>query len=170
MRCWGLCLTMLLADLLSGSELSVRLDQAVQSIPEGGLAGLAVYDMSQGRWMYLAGSNDLLSLASTTKLLTTIAAYHILGSAYQFDTRVVGIGAVIGGTLPALGIIGGGDPCLDGHFYEDRPDQVFRAWAAELKRKGVQRISGDLIIDTSLCAGPIRPATYPQDAENLERW
>jgi D-alanyl-D-alanine carboxypeptidase/D-alanyl-D-alanine-endopeptidase (penicillin-binding protein 4) len=67
-------------------------------------------------------------------------------------------------------VIGGGDPCLDGHFTDDEPDRVFVGWAEALKRQGISAIDGDLVIDGRLFSGPIRPGTYPQDQENLQRW
>ncbi len=149
--------------------MSLRLDKAVQSIPEGGRVGLAVYDLTDNRWLYLCSSGELLSLASTTKLLSTVAAYHFLGPTYQFSTRVLALGPVSQGSIPGLGVIGGGDPCLDTHFYP-QPETPFRQWAARLRQLGISRIHGDVLIDNRLFSGPIRPASYPQDAENLQRW
>jgi D-alanyl-D-alanine carboxypeptidase/D-alanyl-D-alanine-endopeptidase (penicillin-binding protein 4) len=167
----GLALCVLLAAApLPGSELSTRLDKALQTIPEGGQAGVAVYDLATDTWLYLSGSNDPLALASTTKLLTTVAAYDQLGPQYEFSTRVVALGAPHDGVLPALGVIGGGDPCFDEHFYDDDPDKPFLEWAARLHQLGIARIDGDIVIDARRFSGPIRPATYPQDAENQERW
>ncbi len=153
-----------------GSDLSVRLDKALQSIPEGGEAGVAVYDLGADSWLYLSNSSQPLSLASTTKLLVSAAAYHELGPRFQFITRMAALGPLKAGSLPGIGIVGGGDPCFDGHFYDDDPDQAFLQWANHCKDIGVTRIDGDVVVDNHLFAGPIRPATYPQDAENLQRW
>ena len=79
------------------------------------------------------------------------------------------IGA-LGPRLSGLGIVGGGDPCLDGHFSDDEPDRFFTDWAQKLRRQGVQAIDGDLVIDNRLFSGPDKPITYPQDQENQQRW
>ena len=74
------------------------------------------------------------------------------------------------GGVPGLGIIGGGDPCLDGHFTDDEPERIFAGWADTLRKQGVGRIDGDIVIDGRLFGGPIRPTTYPQDQDNQQRW
>jgi len=171
MRALGWCLlVVLLSPLASASELSTRLDQAIQAIPGGGLSGIAVYDMSLGKWLYLTSSNQPMSLASTTKLLTTVATYHYLGAGYEFSTKVLSLGPLQAGAIPGLAVIGGGDPCLDEHFYSPQPEAVFEEWAAQLRRFGINRIAGDIVIDDTLFAGPIRPSTYPQDADNQQHW
>jgi D-alanyl-D-alanine carboxypeptidase/D-alanyl-D-alanine-endopeptidase (penicillin-binding protein 4) len=170
LRCANSLLLAGLCGLAGASELSIRLDKALSSIPEGGQSGVAVYDFGSDTWLYLAGSNDPLALASTTKLLTTVAAYHFLGPQFQFVTRVVALGQPQNGSVPGIGVIGGGDPCFDEHFYEDDPEAPFAQWAKHLKEIGVTRVDGDVVVDGRLFSGPIRPATYPQDAENQQRW
>jgi D-alanyl-D-alanine carboxypeptidase/D-alanyl-D-alanine-endopeptidase (penicillin-binding protein 4) len=148
------------------------LDNLLAAVPAGGAAGVAMAELDQRQWVVRRGADQPLSLASTTKLITTAAALIGLGTDYRFRTRLVGLGPLAAdGTLPGLGVIGGGSPCFDEHFAEGRdPDNVLRGFAAELKRQGVRRIAGDLVIDARLFSGPIRPATWPDDQANLQRW
>src|SRR5205085_10989363 len=70
----------------------------------------------------------------TTLFRSTVASYEELGTQFQFATRVMGLGPLVDGVLPGIGIIGGGDPCLDGHFFDDEPEQAFRQWADHFHR------------------------------------
>jgi serine-type D-Ala-D-Ala carboxypeptidase/endopeptidase (penicillin-binding protein 4) len=158
--------------LVRGADVGASVDALLATIPNGGIAGVAMAELDARRWVIQRNADRPLSLASTTKLVTSAAALLGLGADYRFRTRLVGLGALGGdGTLPGLGVIGGGSPCFDEHFAEDRdPDNVFRGFAAELKKQGVKRIAGDLVIDARLFNGPIRPATWPDDQSNLQRW
>lgn len=169
----------LLATLILGcftqaraGDVGTGVDALLAGIPAGGVAGVAMAQLDQRQWVVRRNAEQPLSLASTTKLITTAAALIGLGPDYQFHTRLVGLGPLApDGALPGLGVIGGGDPCFDEHFAAGRdPDNVLRGFASELKRQGVVRISGDLVIDTRLFSGPIRPATWPADQANQQRW
>lgn len=158
------------AQVRAGDAVSV--DTLLASVPAGGVAGVAMAELDQRQWVVRRNADQSLSLASTTKLVTTAATLIGLGADYKFRTRLVGLGPLApDGALPGLGVIGGGSPCFDEHFAEGRdPDNVLRGFAAELKRQGVRRITGDLVIDTRLFSGPIRPDTWPADQANLQRW
>ncbi|MBA3698638.1 MAG: D-alanyl-D-alanine carboxypeptidase/D-alanyl-D-alanine-endopeptidase [Planctomycetes bacterium] len=153
-------------------EAATTIEALLATVPPGGMAGVAMAQLDQRQWVVRRNADQPLSLASTTKLVTTAATLIGLGADYQFRTRLVGLGPLSSdGTLPGLGVIGGGSPCFDEHFAQGRdPDNVLRGFAAELKRQGVQRIGGDLVIDARLFSGPIRPATWPDDQANLQRW
>ncbi len=169
----------LLATLLLGSfvptwagEAGANIDALLAGVPAGGVAGVALAELDQRQWVVRRNADQSLSLASTTKLITTAATLIGLGADYKFRTRLIGLGPLgADGALPGLGVIGGGDPCFDEHFAAGRDaDSVLRGFAAELKRQGVQRITGDLVIDARLFSGPIRPDTWPADQTNLQRW
>ena len=156
---------------VQASELQDRLDTLLSQLPAGSRAGVVLQDTTDHHLLYHAGADQPLSLASTTKLLVATAALLQLGVDYQFSTRLIGLGAIQDGVLPGLGVIGGGSPCLDEHFATGGdPEHVFSEWAALLRQHGVTSIAGDVVIDNHLFSGPIRPATYPADAENQQRW
>ena len=159
-----------LAGSLSAAALEERLAGAFAQVPRGGEAAVAVWDCRAGRWAAVAGDPGALRLASTTKLLVAAAALRELGPRFQFITRVYALGPVQAGTVPGLGVIGGGDPTLDEHFWAEDPENCFRQWAGRLRAAGIVRIAGDLLIDNRLFQGPARPATYPSEGGNLQRW
>ncbi len=151
------------------SELSDKCDRLLDGVPDGGQAGMAVYDLGINAWLYRHEADQPLTLASTTKSLIAAAALSQLGTQFRFRTQVYTVGP-LGSRIQGLGIVGGGDPCLDGHFSEDQPEHIFAEWADQLKRQGITAIDGDLVIDSRLFSGPIRPETYPQDQDNQQRW
>lgn len=171
-RCAVVLLALLVVDSLPGADLASRIEEALATVPAGGRTGIAIADLDDRRWLYRRNSAQALSLASTTKLVIAAAALHGLGTDYRFRTRLVGLGPLAAdGVLPGLGVIAGGSPCLDEHFADGRdPDAFLRGFIAELKRQGVTRIAGDLVIDDRLFSGPIRPPTWPPDVDNQQRW
>jgi D-alanyl-D-alanine carboxypeptidase/D-alanyl-D-alanine-endopeptidase (penicillin-binding protein 4) len=155
---------------LAGVELDGRVRTALAEVPRGGEAAVAVWDCRTRAWAALAGDPAPLRLASTTKLLVSAAALSELGPRFEFVTRVYALGTVRGGAVPGLGVIGGGDPTIDEHFWQGDPERCLRAWAERVRAAGIQRIDGDLVIDNRLFSGPIRPTTYPTEGGNLTKW
>lgn len=101
----------------------------------------------------LDGSAPLVSLnpkvarnpASTAKILTTYAALETLTPRYVWPTEVYLEGELRDGVLHGdLGVKGYGDPLM---LLED-----FWKFLRELRRKGVQRIEGDLVLDDNFFA------------------
>jgi serine-type D-Ala-D-Ala carboxypeptidase/endopeptidase (penicillin-binding protein 4) len=126
----------------------------------------AVQDLGTGRTLATFGSGSAIP-ASTTKLLTGLAAVQALGPERTFSTRIVsgGRGRIV--------LVGGGDPFLmskpvdeDGPSYPARADVVTLAQhtAAALRAQGRKRVS--LGFDTSLFTTPgLNPAWPPSYAE-----
>lgn len=92
--------------------------------------------------------------ASTMKLVTTFAALTDLGPTYTWKTRIhVPGGIASGGTVKDVWIRGGGDPYLV-------LEEYWKMLSA-LRDKGVRRIDGDLVIDTSAFAlAPEDPGAF----------
>lgn len=91
--------------------------------------------------------------ASVIKLLPTLAALETLSPAFQWSTPVYASGALVDGRLVGdLYIQGGGDPYLT----------VESLWALlrNVRAQGVERISGDIVIDNGVFA----PAPFDRAA------
>ena len=116
-----------------------------------------VSDLGSGRVVFERGG--VVLPASTTKLLTTTAALHVLGGDHRFTTSVVLEG---NGKKRRLVLVGGGDPYLMSKPDHDPADQVYpaRADVRTLARKvadalaaeGIRRVR--LGYDDSLFTGP----------------
>lgn len=85
--------------------------------------------------------------ASVMKLLTSFAALDQLGPAWHWETRAFLQGTLRNGVLDGNVVVeGAGDPDLTW----DRLGQWLRDWHS----RGLNRINGDIVIDSSLLAAP----------------
>ncbi len=101
--------------------------------------------------------------ASTMKLLTTFATLDRLTPGYVWDTEVYALGEIDdAGVLHGdLGLRGGGDPYL--------VEETLWQLLTELRRRGLQRITGDVVIDNSYFdLEPEDPAAF--DGEPLRAY
>jgi serine-type D-Ala-D-Ala carboxypeptidase/endopeptidase (penicillin-binding protein 4) len=101
----------------------------------------------------LAINSDLaLNPASTMKVLTTLAALELLGPTHVWTTDVYALGTIEADTLTGdLLIRGGGDPFL--------VEEHVRSLLKAVQRRGVKRITGDLLLDVSLFSDEVSQGT-----------
>lgn len=134
-----------------------------------GTAGCVILDLDSGETVYSHNADTPLLPASNMKLVTTIAAFNQLGSDFEFVTRVLADGAIKDGALNGnLCVIGGGDPNISGRFHEDDPLALFKEWTRQLKKAGIDRVTGDLTYDSTLFGGDAFSAGWPQDEQYLK--
>ena len=131
----------------SPSALAARLDSlCADSIFCRTQLGLAVYDLTDNRYLYRRGERQCLRPASTMKVVTAISALHTLGTDYNYSTRLLRTdGEAAKGDSIVRGNIeirAGFDPLLS----KDDLKSLVAALAAE----GVRRIEGDIVADVSL--------------------
>ncbi len=114
-----------------------------------GKLGLSVVDVATGESLYGVRSDVQVTPASTTKIVTAMAALAALGPYHRFTTRVVE------GSEPGeIVLIGGGDPTLAVGKKGSYPGASrLDALAKQVKAAGpVSRI----VVDSSLFTGPDR--------------
>lgn len=125
----------------------VRLDQALPRILAGcGLPaaslGLCVAPVDGGPALAVLNAEQPFVMASTAKIVTSLAALELLGPRWRWRTQAYGTGPVHDGQLLGdLLIVGGGDPRLT--------SAELRDWLARLRAQGVTAVRGDLVIDRS---------------------
>jgi D-alanyl-D-alanine carboxypeptidase/D-alanyl-D-alanine-endopeptidase (penicillin-binding protein 4) len=115
--------------------------------------GIMVQDLESGDEIIALNADKLFMPASTRKLFTSALALDALGSDYRFSTRFESHGRLsLSGTLKGdLVVRASGDPTISGRFRADKnPSAVFSQWARDAAELGFKRVSGNLIIDTSL--------------------
>lgn len=108
---------------------------------------LSVYVREVGREEPVVSYNSGVprNPASTIKVLTTYAALEALGPAYTWHTRAYATGPIRDQVLEGnLVLVGGGDPFMTA--------ERWWGFVAGLRNAGVQRITGDVIIDNSYFA------------------
>jgi D-alanyl-D-alanine carboxypeptidase/D-alanyl-D-alanine-endopeptidase (penicillin-binding protein 4) len=138
--------------LPTSSGLAAVLGAALPASATGTGVGIEVADAATGRVLYAANASTPATPASTTKLVTAVAALSVLGPSTRFSTVVRQVGDMVV-------LVGGGDPTLAVNAYPSsdypRPAtlaQLAAGTARALKAQG--RLSVRLGYDTSLYSGP----------------
>lgn len=112
-----------------------------------GAIGLCVLD-AKGDVMLEDTARTAFIPASSLKTVTTATALELWGADFRFETQVRASAPLADGVVPGdVVITGGADPMLS---LED-----LKAWAAELKAKGLQRITGRIIGDGRVLKGSV---------------
>ena len=140
---------------------SAALSGVLGSAVLGKQAGAEVIDPATGRVLFARGASALLQPASTTKLVTAVAALDVLGPAARFTTRVVA-----GASPGSIVLVGGGDPTLAAGPApaSDYPQPAtLKALAAATARalRAQGRRSVRMSYDTSLYSGPALAPGWP---------
>jgi D-alanyl-D-alanine carboxypeptidase/D-alanyl-D-alanine-endopeptidase (penicillin-binding protein 4) len=132
--------------------LAAMFGSRLPSAATGAGLGIEVADASSGQVLYSANAGTAATPASTTKVVTAVAALAALGPDARFTTTV----RQAGGTVV---LVGGGDPTLAVNEYPSsdypRPAtlaQLAASTARALKAQGHQSVR--LGYDTSLYSGP----------------
>src|SRR6266853_4247657 len=156
----------------SESSLSQRI-QKVISRPEFAHAnfGIEFYSLDTGKVLYALNADKLFVPASTTKILTEGTLLATLGADYRFHTRIYRTGAIdTHGTLKGdLVLVASGDPNLSNRIQPDGtlafvdedhsyagpalpgdPLLVIKQLAKDVAAKGIRKIEGHVLIDTTL--------------------
>jgi D-alanyl-D-alanine carboxypeptidase/D-alanyl-D-alanine-endopeptidase (penicillin-binding protein 4) len=123
------------------TPLQQRLDTLLNDARyQGSQVGLVVRDATTGESLYDRNGGSRLLPASNTKLFTSTAALHTLGTGFRFHTDVLASAPVRGDALRGdLYLKGYGDPtALESDYVE---------LAKKIARSGIKRIDGDLVAD-----------------------
>ena len=119
----------------------------------GATVGLIFMDLETGEVILEQQADTLLNPASNAKIVTAAAALAILGPEYRFETALYGDqdGTAVDGPLY---LRGRGDPTLE----------ISDIWglAAELRRRGVRVIRGDIVVDATYFDDTTEPPAFDQ--------
>jgi len=140
---WKWCLLILVLPTTVFSQDS--LVQAVDALLQNNClnqsqTAVSIVALPSGRSVYTRNTETPLLPASVTKLVTTAAALHYLGSEYHFKTDISYTGDRVGDVIMGdLVIKGGGDPKLTS-------EQLWYI-VSQIKGHGIHEITGNLLID-----------------------
>jgi len=118
----------------------------------GGHLGVAILDVGSGELLAAQNDHRPLNPASTAKLFTAATALSVLHGSYRFETGLYG--ETNGATATKLVLRGHGDPSLE---TEDLWDMV-----QDLKRLGVKRVEGDILVDQRFFDDNFVPPAFEQ--------
>jgi len=143
-RTW-LALWLAIAATAAHAEppLADRLDAALSARAlHGAKLGALVVTRDGGRVLYERAADRGLVPASNQKILTAIAALSVFGPTHDFPVEVFSEAAPdAAGSVGSLFLRAGGDPSLT--------SEDFWRLAADLRKAGVRRVRGGLVIDDS---------------------
>lgn len=109
--------------------------------------GLLVIAAGSGRPLFAHNAERRFTAASTSKLVTGAVALARLGTDYTWRTAIRAVGARDGEVLAGdLWLVGGGDPMFERESLE--------TLARSVRAAGIARVTGDLVADARLFAGP----------------
>ena len=136
----------------SVSAASVRITRMLDSMSGSTTQSIAIIRVSDGKLLYGYNKDKHLIPASVTKLITSAAALKLWGAHHKFKTEVFYTGMRKKGVITGDIILkGDGDPYL--------VSEKLWQMAADLRILGLNKISGDLIIDQSLFPGDDRDSS-----------
>jgi D-alanyl-D-alanine carboxypeptidase/D-alanyl-D-alanine-endopeptidase (penicillin-binding protein 4) len=142
---WGaLVASMVAGDSVAAEpSLKAQLNAALgRGALKGARVGLMAVELQTGETVVAHNSDELLTPASLVKLFTTATALHELTPQHTWRTELLGVGKLKQGVYKGtLYLKGSGDPALVSE----------RLWllADALKRRGLFRVEGDLVVDDS---------------------
>ncbi|HVF19618.1 MAG TPA: D-alanyl-D-alanine carboxypeptidase/D-alanyl-D-alanine-endopeptidase [Mycobacteriales bacterium] len=135
------------------------LDVAFADRRLGPRVSAVVTDAETGQVLYSRNSALSVQPASTAKVVTALAALHVLGPDRRLETTVVPDGSIVGGRLTGrLVLVGGGDTTLASPAGAARiryPEvgQV-EELAREVRALGITEVTGGVVVDSTLFVGP----------------
>lgn len=125
-----------------------------------GSAAIYVRDLKSGEVIASLNPDKPLVPASIMKTVTIATLLGETGPEWEYVTRVMRDGRVKDGVLEGnLVVEGSGDPSL-GSAYSAAPHDFAAEIAEALRREGIRRVTGSVIIDESVFAGPSCPPTW----------
>lgn len=113
---------------------------------------LSVKDADNGEIIIEYNPLKSLKPASVMKIITSAAAFELLGPDYIFNTMIGYTGSLNSrtGTLKGnLVIAGGGDPALGSDHFGEHYSGFSDRWADAVKKSGIRKIKGRVITDDS---------------------
>ncbi len=142
---------------LGGAPLGPVLDREIRSLEnhpalKGRKARVAAffYDLEGKNVLYALRPDEPMAPASNMKLLTTAAALDELGKDFRFTTRLFTEGPVREGVLEGdLLLVAGGDPSWCRKVPGREIPTVADDLAGALRKKGITRVEGKLLVDAS---------------------
>lgn len=116
------------------------------------MMSLYVVETKTGKVIYHLNEQTGLAAASTQKILTSVAAFDLLGKDYRYRTELGYDGIIEKGILKGnLYVVGYGDPTLGSWRYnQTNRDSILNSIYLSVKNAGIYKIEGNIIFDNSM--------------------
>lgn len=135
--------------------IQTEIERTIREADSTAQVGIEAVSLKKGLSFYRKNEDRRFIPASSIKLFIAAAALDALGADYRFETQIRGKqrGAVVEGCT----VVASGDPSLS---VKDLEDLVL-----QLKRKGVERIEGDLVLDLGVFDDVVKGPGWMWDEE-----
>ena len=134
------------AALSWGDRFRLRVDSVVQTAEaDHYFTGVSIYDLTADSLLYSHNADKLLRPASTQKVMTAVAALDVLGAGHKYETK-----AYYTGHISAEDSTLHGDIYVVGDFDPAYTSADLRLLAQNIKKLGINRITGRIIGDVSM--------------------
>ncbi|MBE7169847.1 MAG: D-alanyl-D-alanine carboxypeptidase/D-alanyl-D-alanine-endopeptidase [Williamsia sp.] len=150
--CW-LVLSVVPGSLIA-QTLFTQLNNAVKNLEadpqlKHALVGFSVLETRTGKPLYEHNAQIGLAAASSQKVLTSGAAFELLGKDYRYKTELGYEGKIDNGVLKgSLFVTGSGDPTLGSwRWTATNESTVLHTWTDKIKEAGIYSIEGVLLGD-----------------------
>lgn len=160
----------LMAAFANAQEVFTKLQQNVSSFEadeqmKSGLLGLYVINEKTGTIVFEKNANTGMPIASSQKVITSIASLEMLGTAYRYQTSLAYNGSIQNGALNGdLYLIGNGDPTLGSWRYDYTKEQlVLNKWIKAIKQAGIIRINGEVKVGANIWESQTIPGGWIWD-------
>ncbi|MDA3816751.1 MAG: D-alanyl-D-alanine carboxypeptidase/D-alanyl-D-alanine-endopeptidase [Prolixibacteraceae bacterium] len=132
-------------------------DDAIANAP----VSIYVANTTTGEELFSVNPELSITPASVQKLITSATALEIMGADYSFSTKIVYKGTIQNNVLVGdLIILAGGDPSLGSPYLFDNKNEFLSQWANQIKKAGIDSISGNIIVNTSIFNDQDIPQTW----------
>ncbi len=139
---------------------------AAAQTPDGAYRGYLAVRLGEGGGLEVIDelhAGKLFVPASVLKVLTVAATLEHLGADYRWVTRLAADGAVDGAVLDGdLVVEPGADPTW-GEFFDGGAAGPLAALAAQVRERGIERVTGDLVVDAGRFPGRPHPVDRGYD-------
>ena len=131
-----------------------QLDMAIQKLSadvqfKHAVIGLCVTESKTGILVFATNSELGLAPASCQKVITSVAAFELLGKGFRYQTSVGYDGKISNGIIAGnVYITGSGDPTLGSDRWKTTTEaEILKAILGCLKKNSIRSITGDIVCD-----------------------
>lgn len=167
MKTFFLLFSLLVSTISFGQPVETRIGKAFKMLEadtqlKHALISLYIVNSKTGKVVFNKNSQIGLAPASCLKVVTSVAAFELLGKDYRYKTDFGYDGNIEGNTLNGnLFITAYGDPTLGSWRWEStNEDTILQKLLATLKEKNIAGITGNLIIDESKWETQVTPGGW----------
>lgn len=148
-----------------GQSLEARLRPLVnEGLSRQSKSSVKIVELGSGRVVAAENADTPVIPASNLKVMTTAAALDLLGEDFEFETTLLARGTVSNGTLDGdIMVRGSGDPTIGGRFFDESSSTVLENLVVALRREGIERITGNAIVEYGYFDDRWVHPTWPED-------